>query len=76
MAENLDQVLSRNPKVMGGLLVFAGTRVPVTHLIEYLKAGDSLDVFLDAFRTVEREQATKVIELMGELVLAQDLVKS
>jgi len=72
MAENLDQVLSRNPKVMGGLLVFAGTRVPVTHLIEYLKEGDSLDVFLDAFRTVEREQATKVIEL----VLAQDLVKS
>lgn len=58
------------------MLVFAGTRVPFTHLIVYLKEGDSLEVFLSEYPTVEREQATKVIELMGELVLAQDLVKS
>lgn len=51
-----EQIVSRNPKVMNGVLVFAGTRVPVEILIQHLTAGDSLNEFLDDFPTVSREQ--------------------
>ncbi|MGH8559591.1 MAG: DUF433 domain-containing protein [Methylococcales bacterium] len=51
-----EQVISRDPGVVSGALVFAGTRVPVEVFVDYLKAGDSLDRFLDGFPTVTREQ--------------------
>lgn len=41
---------------MGGTPVFAGTRVPIETLIDYLKAGDSIDDFLEGFPSVRREQ--------------------
>ncbi|MXV74572.1 DUF433 domain-containing protein [Candidatus Poribacteria bacterium] len=44
--------MSQNPRVMHGTLVFAGTRVPVEILIQYLVSGDSLDTFLADFPTV------------------------
>ncbi len=40
-----EQIVSRNPKVMNGALVFAGPRVPVEILIQHLTAGDSLNKF-------------------------------
>lgn len=58
-----EQVVSRNPEVMHGQLVFAGTRVPVEILIQHLAAGDPLDQFLDSFPTVSREQAVAYLEL-------------
>ena len=42
---------------MGGAFVFTGTRVPVESVIAHLKAGDSLEQFLDGFPSVSREQA-------------------
>lgn len=48
---------------MGGTPVFTGTRVPVDSLITHLKAGDSLDDFLDGFPSVSREQAEAFLEL-------------
>jgi uncharacterized protein (DUF433 family) len=56
---------------MGGTPVFAGTRVPVQTLIDYLEAGDRLDDFLDDFPTVSREQALQVLELAKEALLAK-----
>jgi uncharacterized protein (DUF433 family) len=47
---------------MSGELVFAGTRVPVQTLIDYLKAGETLDRFLEGFPTVEREQAEAYLQ--------------
>ena len=52
-----EQIISVNPQVLGGTPVFAGTRVPVESLIEHLKAGDTLEEFLDGFPGVRREQA-------------------
>jgi uncharacterized protein (DUF433 family) len=49
-------MISRSPEVMGGTPVFTGTRVPVQTLLDYLKAGESIDDFLDGFPTVQREQ--------------------
>ena len=55
-------VISRNPDVMGGTPVFAGTRVPVQTLLDYLEAGDSIDEFLDGFPSVTREQVIAFLE--------------
>jgi uncharacterized protein (DUF433 family) len=57
------EIVSRNPEVVSGELVFAGTRVPVRNLIDYLKAGDSLERFLDEFPAVSREQAEAYLEM-------------
>ncbi len=35
-------LIERSPDVLAGTPVFAGTRVPVRTLIDYLEAGDSL----------------------------------
>ena len=56
-------LIDRNPDILGGTPVFAGTRVSVCILIEYLEAGDPLDEFLDNFPTVSRSQAVGVLEL-------------
>jgi uncharacterized protein (DUF433 family) len=58
-----EQIVSRNPNVLGGELVFAGTRVPVQTLVDYLKAGETLDRFLEGFPTVERDQAEAYLEM-------------
>lgn len=51
-----------DPDIQGGVQVFAGTRVPVKTLFEWLEAGESLDAFLDDFPSVSREQAIAVLE--------------
>jgi uncharacterized protein (DUF433 family) len=55
------QIISRSPDVMSGTPVFAGTRVPVQTLIDYLAGGHPLDEFLDDFPTVSREQALELL---------------
>jgi len=58
-----DAVVSRDPEIHSGDLVFAGTRVPVQNLIDYLKGGYTLEQFLGAFPTVERWQVEAFLEL-------------
>lgn len=47
---------------MGGTPVFAGTRVPVQTLLDYLEGGETIDDFLDGFPTVRREQVIAFLE--------------
>ena len=61
-----EEILSRDPEVMNGALVFAGTRVPVEILVQHLTAGDAIDVFLEDFPTVTREQAIAYREMTLE----------
>ena len=63
-------VISTSSEVMGGTPVFEGTRVPVQTLIEYLEGGESIDVFLEGFSTVTREQVIGVLEEAKEKILA------
>jgi uncharacterized protein (DUF433 family) len=65
----VDQILSSDPEVQGGAVVFSGTRVPLKNLIDYLEAGDSLEVFLDDFPSVSREQAVAALELAQEALV-------
>jgi len=58
-----------DPEIMGGELVFVGTRVPVYNLFDYLEAGDSLDEFLEQFPSVTREQAIAALEIAREAVV-------
>lgn len=65
-----DPLISRSDDVLGGTAVFAGTRVPVQTLIDYLEAGDRLDEFLDDFPTVSREHAVAVLKLAKEALVS------
>ncbi|HZZ44286.1 MAG TPA: DUF433 domain-containing protein [Tepidisphaeraceae bacterium] len=63
------KTIESNPEVMGGTPVFAGTRVPVQNLIDYLEGGDSIDVFLDQFPTVKREQVIAALEMAKDRLM-------
>ncbi|HXA15926.1 MAG TPA: DUF433 domain-containing protein [Thermoanaerobaculia bacterium] len=58
-----EQIVHSDPEIMGGELVFVGTRVPLYNLFDYLEAGDSLNEFLEQFPSVTREQAVAALEL-------------
>ena len=58
----LPSVVSVNPKVLGGTPVFAGTRVPVESLFDYLKRGRTIDYFLEQFPTVKPEQVQQLLD--------------
>jgi len=55
-------ILTCSPDVMGGAPVFAGTRVPVQTLLDYLEAGESIDDFLEGFPSVTRAQVVDFLE--------------
>lgn len=66
----LAPLITTSPDRLGGTPVFAGTRVPVQTLIDYLEAGDSLDVFLTQFPSVTREHAIAVLEVAKRALVA------
>lgn len=63
-------VVKIDPEIMSGTPCFAGTRVPVRTLLDHLEAGDGLDVFLEDFPTVSREQAIAFLEQSAAAMLA------
>ena len=66
-----DPLITTSPKRLSGTPVFAGTRVPVQTLVDYLEEGDSLDDFLKDFPSVSREHAIAVLELAKSALLAK-----
>lgn len=67
---NAPPLITTSPDRLDGTPVFAGTRVPVQTLIDYLEAGDSLDVFLTQFPSVTRENAIAVLEVAKRALAA------
>lgn len=65
-----EQVISASPEVMGGTPVFAGTRVPVETFVEYIKAGESIDSFLEGFPSVKKEQLLAFLDQAQDLIIA------
>ena len=55
-------LISQNPDIMSGALCFAGTRVPVQNLFDYLEGSSSLEEFVEDFPSVQREVAVAVLE--------------
>ena len=64
-----DKLVTSHPDVLGGAPVFAGTRVPVKALWDYLEGGMSLDEFLDHFPAVSRDHAVAVLDLAHRKVI-------
>jgi uncharacterized protein (DUF433 family) len=62
----ISRVIVRDPDVLGGMPVFAGTRVLARTLLDCLESGYSIDDFLEDFPTVRREQAVQLLEEAGE----------
>lgn len=62
----LSDVLSSDPEIVSGAVVFRGTRVPVDAFFDNLADGLSLDEFLASFPTVERQQAEGVLRLASQ----------
>ncbi len=58
----MDTTVNVDPEVMGGTPVFAGTRVPLQTLLDYIEGNDTLDAFLEDFPTVSKEQAIRFLE--------------
>jgi uncharacterized protein (DUF433 family) len=69
VAEN--QVIVRDPEVLGGTPVFRGTRVPFQALLDYLEGGQPLSEFLDDFPTVSHEAAVAALELAKASLVGQ-----
>ena len=64
-------IISCSRDVMGGTPVFAGTRVPVQTVLDYLEAGETIDDFLEGFPTVTRDQVIGFLEEAKDLLVAK-----
>jgi uncharacterized protein (DUF433 family) len=66
---DLSEIFLSDPDILGGTPVFVGTRVPVQSLFEHLKAGDSIDDFLEGFPSVRRDQIIALLEVSSRELL-------
>ena len=66
---NSHDLITIDPEILGGTPVFAGTRVPVKTLFEYLEDNYSLDEFIECFPTVTREMTRRVLEQSKDALL-------
>ena len=71
MPDRLVTVIHQDPEIMGGTLVFVGTRVPFQTLLDYLEAGDPLGEFLEDFPSVSRDQAVAALEQAKDALIAR-----
>jgi uncharacterized protein (DUF433 family) len=55
-------VVVQDPDILSGTPVFAGTRVPVRNLLDYVEGGYTLDEFLDDFPGVTKDQVVAFLE--------------
>jgi uncharacterized protein (DUF433 family) len=58
-----EEVINIDPEILGGTPVFFGTRVPIKNLLDYLGTGESIELFLEDFEGVTKEQVIKVLEM-------------
>jgi uncharacterized protein (DUF433 family) len=66
-----EPLITISPDYLGGQPVFAGTRVPVQALFDYIEGGDPLEEFLKDFPDVSRQHAIAVLELARTTAIAQ-----
>jgi len=68
---SMDDVIVKDPQIMGGAPVFRGTRVPLQALCDYLEGGETLEEFLDGYPSVSREMAIRALEEAKQLLSAR-----
>ena len=60
-----------NPGRMSGAPCFTGSRVPVKTLFDYLEGGDTMEMFLEDYPPIPREQAVAVLEVARQRLLIE-----
>ena len=68
---SFDDLIVKDPEILGGTPVFRGTRVPLRTLFDYLEGGDTLEEFLEGFPAVSRELAIATLEVAKDLLSAR-----
>ena len=58
----MNKIVTIDPEIMSGTPVFTGTRVPIKNLFDYLQTGETLELFLDDFPSVTREQVDSLLD--------------
>ena len=71
----IKDLISIDPEVLGGQTVFKGTRVPIETLFDHLESGSSLDLFLEDFPSVSRDQAIGTLEIANKLLNSKNITK-
>lgn len=66
----MSRVIHSDPQILGGTPVFAGTRVPIDSLFDYIKRGRSVNYFLEQFPSVQREQVEELLDEAKNQALA------
>jgi uncharacterized protein (DUF433 family) len=66
--------VSIDPEVMSGAPVFAGTRVPIQNLFDYIEGGEDLSEFLDDFPSVSKEAAVAVLEMAKKSLTSEKVL--
>ena len=66
--------ISIDPEVMSGVPVFAGTRVPIKNLFDYIEGGEDLAEFLDDFPSVSKDAAVTVLEMAKKSLTSEKLL--
>jgi uncharacterized protein (DUF433 family) len=67
-----NDLIEVDPDKVSGVPVFAGTRVPIQNLFDYIEGGETLEDFLEGFPPVTREQAVGVL-LLAEKSLIKEV---
>lgn len=62
-------IISANYARVSGTPCFAGTRVPIRNLWDYLEDGDNIAEFLDGFPGVSQAQVLAVLRLACDKIL-------
>ena len=65
------KLIVRDKDILGGIPVFAGTRVPVKNLFDYLEDDYSLEDFLYEFPSVTHGQAQEVLKAANEFLVGK-----
>lgn len=72
----IDEVIVSDKEILGGTPVFAGTRVPIKNLFDYLEAGDSIEDFLNDFDYIPRQHALAILAYSEMLLTEQKVYES
>jgi uncharacterized protein (DUF433 family) len=72
---DIRSIINIDNDILGGQPVFNHTRVPIETLFDYLEAGISLDLFLDEFPTVSKEQAIALLDIANKIMTSKNVAQ-
>ena len=61
-------------EILGGTPVFAGTRVPIQTLFDYIEGGDKIADFLDDYPSVNGAQVIAVLEMAKKTMTTEKML--